>query len=196
MSARIALLLIDFINTLDFDGGESLAPRAVEAARAAAALKRRALSESMPVVYVNDNFGDWGGNFAAIVEKCERSRLGAPLAQALQPADGEAAILKPRHSAFYGTPLEFLLDELEVDALIMTGLQTHICILFSAHDAYLRRYRIWIPSDCCAAETPELHDAALAHAREVTGARIDAFDSVDPRDGLAKRFEAKGTPAA
>lgn len=126
----------------------------------------------MPVVYVNDSFGDWSGNFAAVVAKCEASELGAPLARLLCPVATDRSILKPRHSAFYGTPLEFLLDELEVDALVLTGLQTHICILFSAHDAYLRRYRLWIPGDCVASEYARQHTTALAHAAEVIGANV------------------------
>lgn len=186
MSVRGALLLIDFINTLEFDGAQALAPRAVEAARHAADLKRRAVDEGLPVVYVNDSFGDWGGNFSAVVEKCERSKLGAPLASVLRPVCTEPAILKPRHSAFYGTPLEFFLDELDVEGLILTGLQTHICILFSAQDAFLRRYRLWIPADCCAAETSELHDAALAHARRVTGACVASSACPDSRKPLVE----------
>lgn len=188
MGGRSALLLIDFISPLDFDGAELLAPRAVEAATHAADLKRRVLAEGMPVVYVNDSFGDWGGNFPAVVERCERSLLGSPLARLLKPAPDEAAILKPRHSAFYGTPLEFLLDELGVEALILSGLQTHICILFSAHDAFMRRYRTWIPADCCAAETRELHESALAHARGVTSACIEPFGAAAKRGSLAEVF--------
>jgi nicotinamidase-related amidase len=178
MSGRCALLLIDFINTLEFDGGAQLAPRAVEAARRTAGLKQRAIAEGLPVIYVNDSFGDWSGNFSAVVERCRRSRLGAPLAGLLCPTPDDASILKPRHSAFYGTPLEFLLDEHDIDALILTGLQTHMCVLFSAHDAYLRRYRMWIPGDCVAAESEAEHTAALAHAERVTSACVESSAGV------------------
>lgn len=189
MPPRPALLLIDFINTLQFDGGARLAPRALEAARHAEALKRRAIEQSVPVIYVNDSFGDWRGDFSAVVERCEASALGAPLARRLRPQAGDRAILKPRHSAFYGTPLEFLLDELEVDSLVLTGLQAHICVLFSAHDAYLRRYRLWIPGDCVASEHARQQTTALLHAAEVAGADVGPA-SQDSGFAIAARFEA------
>lgn len=172
MSVRPALLLIDFINTMEFDEAGQLAPRAVEAARHARALKRRAIAESIPVVYVNDNFGDWGANFDAVTRRAERSALGRPLVEFLQPQPSDLSILKPRHSGFYGTPLEFLLDELQVNHLILTGLQTHICVVFTAHDAYLRRYGLWVPDDCVASEHMRQHTTALMHLAEVAGADV------------------------
>lgn len=180
MRNRLALLLIDFINTLDFDGGERLAKRAVAAARHTQRLKQQARAERIPTIYVNDHFGDWSANFEAVRSRCERSRLGGKLALLLAPMRGDLSILKPRHSAFYGTPLEFLLDELGVDSLILTGLQAHICILFSAHDAYLRRYRLWVPAECVASETPAEQRAALRHLTAVTSA------SVQPHSKLAR----------
>lgn len=172
MAFRPALLLIDFVNPLDFGGGERLAPRAEQAARHAGRLKQRALAEHVPVIYVNDSFGDWSGNFDLVVERCQRSGRGAPLLEAVRPGPGDRSILKPMHSAFYGTPLDFLLSELRVDALVLAGLQTHICVLFSAHDAYLRRFRLWIPEDCVASEHLRQHTTALTHAAEVTGADV------------------------
>lgn len=189
---RPALLLIDFINTLDFDGGEDLAGRAMAAARHVRRLKRQARAEEIPTIYVNDHFGDWSANFAAVLRRCERSKLGCKLAGLLRPMRGDLSILKPRHSAFYGTPLEFLLDELEVDSLILTGLQAHICILFSAHDAYLRRYRLWVPAECVASETPEQEQQALAHMAAVTSADTGAFSGLARGSLLTQAFGRHG----
>ncbi len=169
---RVALLLIDFINPMEFDGGDQLAPRAAAAARETARLKRQAAAEDVPIIYVNDNFGDWRASFEVVLRRCEASDRGRALASLLAPGPGDLSILKPRHSAVYGTPLEFLLDELEVDALVLTGLQAHICVLFTAHDAYLRRYRLWVPRDCVASERAESEEAALRHLGEVANADI------------------------
>jgi len=68
-----ALLIIDMINAFDFPGAKAMLPRAVAAARAVAALKRRARAARMPVVYVNDNFGRWRSDFRQILEHCLRS---------------------------------------------------------------------------------------------------------------------------
>src|SRR5688572_19878399 len=67
---RVALLVIDMINAFDFDGAEAMLPRALAAAKATAALKRRARKADVPVVYVNDNFGKWRSDFRSILAHC------------------------------------------------------------------------------------------------------------------------------
>jgi nicotinamidase-related amidase len=185
--SKAALLLIDFVNTLDFGDGGRLARRAVPAARTTQALKQQAHSERIPTIYVNDNFGDWSGNFEAILDRCRKSKNGNELAALLQPSAEDLSILKPRHSAFYGTPLEFLLDELQVDSLILTGLQAHICILFTAHDAYLRRYRLWIPGDCVASSEARDERSALEHMAKVAHADVTPYGG-RRKQRLAARF--------
>jgi nicotinamidase-related amidase len=170
---RTALLLIDFMNPLDFDGGAALAPSALRAAARTAALKRRLARRSVPAIYCNDNFGRWESDFAAVMENCRR-RGGAPaqLVQRLAPEPDDRSVLKPRHSAFFGTPLEFLLDELGVDRLVLTGLAADNCIVFTAHDAYLRKYALWVPGDCVASEQPSYRRSALAYLARVMKADV------------------------
>lgn len=167
-----ALLLVDFINPMDFAGANSLAPRALAAAAAAARLKARLKRARVPIIYANDNFGDWRADFATIVEAC---RHGVPAARKLvatiAPADDDLSILKPRHSAFFGTPLEFLLDELQVTELIIAGLTTDNCVMFTAHDAYLRKIAVLVPSNCSATKDPRDHRPALRHIRTVLKGR-------------------------
>jgi len=160
---KAVLLLVDFMNPLDFDGAEKLAPKAVAAARKALALKRRCRAARIPVIYANDNFGRWQSQFAEVVRSCaERGGASAQLAELLAPEDGDLSILKPRHSAFYGTPLEFLLEALGARCLILTGLAAESCVLFTACDAFLREYPVWVPPDCVASETDAATKRALA----------------------------------
>ena len=58
-----ALLLIDVINDLAFPGSEVLVAQAEPMALRLAALKRRAAAAGVPVIYVNDNFGQWRSDF-------------------------------------------------------------------------------------------------------------------------------------
>jgi nicotinamidase-related amidase len=141
--ARSALLLVDFINPMDFAGANALAPRAIAAAAAAARLKSRLKRAGVPVIYANDNFGAWRSDFTTIVDACRRGLPAAhKLVATIAPAPEDLSILKPRHSAFFGTPLEFLLDELHVNQLIIAGLTTDNCVMFTAHDAYLRKLAV------------------------------------------------------
>lgn len=160
---KAVLLLVDFMNPLDFVGADKLAPKAIAAAKKALALKRRCREARIPVIYANDNFGRWESQFAEVVRSCvERGGPSAQLAQLLAPEDGDLSILKPRHSAFYGTPLEFLLEALGAQCLILTGLAADSCVLFTACDAFMREYPVWVPPDCVASETDAATRRALA----------------------------------
>ena len=171
---RRALLLVDFINPFDFEHSEKLARRALPAARCTAALKARAHAAGVPCIYANDNFGHWRGEFSRVVEECrKRGGEAREIAEMLAPGREDYAILKPRHSAFYGTPLEFLLEELEVGALVVTGLSTDMCVSATAQDAYVRKFDLWVPSDCVAADTGEHERQALDHMRRTMKADID-----------------------
>ncbi|HKU85013.1 MAG TPA: isochorismatase family cysteine hydrolase [Casimicrobiaceae bacterium] len=171
--AGVALLLIDFMNPFDFPGGTALARHAVGAARRTAALKARMRARHVPVIYANDNFGRWESDFEAVVAHCaSRGGASAQIAHMLAPASGDRSILKPRHSAFFGTPLEFMLDELGVDRLVLTGLAADSCIMFTAHDAYLRKYALRIPGDCVASERDAYRGAALAYLARMLKADV------------------------
>ena len=150
-SASQALLLIDFINLLDFDRAGKLAPRAVKAARSAARLKAALAAKGVPCIYANDNFGNWRSEFSALVEVClAKSGPSQAIAEVLRPTGKDLSVLKPRHSAFYGTPLEFLLQELGIRKLIIAGIAVDMCVLATAQDAYVRQYEIAVPSNCSA----------------------------------------------
>jgi len=165
-TARTALLLIDFINDLDFEHGERLAPQALAAARATAALRARAYEAGVPVIYVNDNFGRWQSRFDQAVRHCRRTGgRGRQIARLLAPRTQDYFVLKPMHSGFYLTPLSLLLEHLGVRRLILTGLLADSCVLFTAHDAYLHRYRITVPPDCVASIEPAHAEQALEHMR-------------------------------
>ncbi len=171
--SRRVLLLVDFINPLSFDGAEDLAPGALEAARAAAAFKKRFCADGSRAIYVNDNFGQWRSDFRTLLSECRRQGgPAAQLARRLSPAKEDLMVLKPRHSGFHATPLELLLQTLGARELIVTGLSTDFCVMCTAMDAYVRGYKVWIPEDCTAAESPKRKHEALSWMREALKARI------------------------
>ena len=160
--ANIALVVIDMINDLEFPEGEMLLRHAVPAAHRIVDLRRRAREFEIPVIYVNDNFGRWRSNFQAQVEHClEPESRGRPVAELLIPDEEDYFVLKPKHSGFFSTTLDILLEYLGVKALILTGMAGNICVLFTANDAYMRDLSLFIPSDCIASNTEEENRIAL-----------------------------------
>jgi nicotinamidase-related amidase len=162
--SHTALLLIDFINPMEFEEADALAPRALRAAECTARLKERAKAAGICCIYANDNFGNWRSEFSALARECA-GRGGAPgtIATTLRPGPDDLSVLKPRHSAFFGTPLDFLLEELEVSRLIMTGLTADMCVFATAQDAYVRQFELWVPEDCVAAFHADYERSSLAH---------------------------------
>ena len=171
--ADAALLLIDVVNDLEFDGGKNLLPHALAMANALAALKLRAKALGIPVIYANDNFGRWRSDFSKLVEHClQADTRGRPVVSQLRPDEDDYFILKPKHSAFFQTNLEILLKYLGAKTLILTGMAGDICVLFSANDAYMRDFRIYIPSDCIASESQERNLEVLMLMQRVLKADI------------------------
>ena len=167
-SAPTALLVIDMINDLEFEGGDRLLQPAVEAAERIAALRDRCRADDIPVIYVNDNFGRWRSDFREVVQHVlDDGVRGEPLARRLMPAPEDYFVLKPKHSAFYSTTLDTLLRYLGTRRLIVTGLQADTCVQLTAGDAFMRDLKLSVPEDCVASETAEATGAALSYMRRI-----------------------------
>lgn len=166
--SRTVLLLVDFMNPLDFPGAQDLAGPALAAARAASSLARAARARAVPVIYANDNFGAWRSDFAAMLRTLERSGgASAQLVRLLRPKRGDLVMLKPMHSAFLGSPLKIVLDRMGARSIVLAGLATDICIQLTAADAFLRGLKVHVPPECTAAESEQKKQAALAYMREI-----------------------------
>lgn len=167
------MLLIDVINDFDFDEADELLQYALPMAQQLARLKARAKQEQIPVIYVNDNFGRWRSDFNAQVKHCLGDQMpGRQVVEQLRPDEDDYFVLKPKHSGFFSTSLDILLEYLEAKTLILTGLATNICVLFTANDAYMRDFRLVVPSDCSAANTKQDHEHALDQIRSILKADI------------------------
>ena len=179
-SADVALLLIDVINDLAFDGGEDLLVQARPMAQAIAALKQRAQAANIPIIYVNDNLGHWRSDFQTVVEYCMRPGVpGRETTAMLRPDKNDYFVIKPRHSAFYQTSLDLLLKYLKVHKLILTGMAADMCVLFTVNDAYLREFEVIVPADCCAAESEIYCQQSLDLIERVLKADISPSTELD-----------------
>jgi len=178
--ATVALILIDLINDLEFEGGEALAEQVMRIAPNLAALRKTAKQRGVPVVYVNDNFGKWQSDFKKLVDHCLADDVrGRPLAELLKPDDDDYFVLKPKHSGFFSTTLDTLLSYLQARTLILAGVAGNICVLFTANDAFMRDFHLLVPADCIASNTAEDNDAALHQMRTVLRADTRPSAAID-----------------
>jgi nicotinamidase-related amidase len=161
-AGRTALLIIDMINCWDFPDAKKLLPRAASIAPCIAALKARCRNAGVPVIYANDNRGRWRSDFPSLVKlSLGQGGTGATITSALQPDADDYFVLKPKHSAFFGTPLELLLRHLKAHRLILTGVASDQCVLATALEAVMRDLEVVVPRDCVASQSMRRNDTVL-----------------------------------
>jgi nicotinamidase-related amidase len=181
-----ALLLIDVINDLSFEGAGPLIAQAESMAGRLASLKRRAVRAGVPIIYVNDNFGRWRSDFRSTVAHCTaRTSPGRRVSRRLRPTRRDYFVLKPQHSGFFQTTLDTLMKWLKIRQLILAGIAGNICVLFTANDAYMRGLKLYVPSDCVVSNTVQDNDAALAQMALVL--KADTCPSTDLRFSTRSR---------
>ena len=184
-SCSVALLIIDMINDMDFEGGEVLYEFTRPLADRVLELKNRCHQAGIPVVYVNDNFGRWQSDFQSVVQhvlndqKNGKYLRGRALAQVLEPGADDYFVLKPKHSGFYSTTLDLLLKYLGSRTLILCGVAGDICVLFTANDAYMREFDLVVPRDGIASEKTERNEHALEIMAQVLKAQTPSIAEID-----------------
>ena len=182
------MLLIDVINDLAFDGSGPLVEQAEPMASRLAVLKRRATAAGVPAIYVNDNFGQWRSDFRRTVAHCTaRSSPGRVVSRRLRPTKSDYFVLKPKHSGFYDTTLDTLLETLRIRRVILTGIAGNICVLFTANDAYMRDLKILAPADCMVSNTAAENDHALQQIRTTLKGNLTPSTDLTFRPSKASR---------
>jgi nicotinamidase-related amidase len=176
----VALLLVDVLNGLRFEGSEAFVPRAVEAGRRIVALKESAREAGIPVIYVNDNAGRWRSDLQQVIDDSQKEDApGSALARLFVPEPADYVVLKPKHSGFYSTTLDTLLTYLRTRRLILTGLTVERCLLFTANDGFLRDYELFVPRDCTTAIDEDDAKAAFRILERVLGANTTPSEELD-----------------
>ena len=79
----------------------------------------------------------------------------------------------------------------KVTTLIITGVAGNICVLFTANDAYMRDFHLYIPADCVASNDPDENDHALMQMRTVLKADTRPSTELD-MDLLQTKQQAPG----
>lgn len=182
-SAGAALLLIDVVNDFEFEDGDKLFELALPVGKQIANLKKLAREAGIPAIYVNDNFGKWQSDLNKIVSHCLGDGVrGEPFVKLVLPDDDDYFVLKPKHSGFYCTGLALLLEHLGAHNLILAGIASNNCVLFTANDAYMRDFKLFVPADCSVSIEPEDNDYAFQQMQKVLKADIRASTELNLAD--------------
>jgi nicotinamidase-related amidase len=181
----LALLVIDMINTYDHEDAELLLPSVRRVVPVLAELIGRARRADIPVIYANDNFGLWRSHHGELLATA-LARPHADLIEPIKPDDESLFVVKARHSVFYETPLPYLLQQLGVGHVVLSGQVTEQCVLYSALDAHIRHLDVTVPKDAVASIHPQLASAALEMMERNMGARITTASEIGFTGGKAE----------
>ena len=178
MKEKTVLLIIDMINKMDFVGNENLLKHTKLIIEPLLNLKRHAKEQGIPIVYVNDNYGMWTEDKTALIKEAKKG-IAKEIIEEIEPSEGDIFLIKPKHSGFYGTQLQTLLNDIGAKNLILTGIAGDFCVTFTAFDAYMLEYKLWVPSNCIASETIESNNNALYLLKNSMNACIDCSDETE-----------------
>lgn len=174
---KTALIVIDMIKTYDHEDAGALLASVREVLPALVRLVEKARDGGIPVIYANDNFGEWRSHHGEIVD----TALAGPHADLVEPVrpDGDSLfVVKARHSIFFETPLGYLLSHLGVDHVVLCGQVAEQCVLYSALDAHIRHLRVTVAKDAVACIHPELARAALQMMEWNMGAELGTVAAI------------------
>lgn len=163
---KSALLIIDMINDFNFTHGDMLYTHTKSIVEPILHLKNIMKKQELPIIYINDHYNLWQADFKKIINACKNEK-NEELIKKIEPNENDYFLIKPKHSAFYGTALHTLLQQLKVKKLILTGIAGNICVRFTANDAYMREYQLWIPEDAIASAAIEDNQYALTMMQHV-----------------------------
>jgi nicotinamidase-related amidase len=175
-SEGTALLVVDMLNPYEHEQAEELATNVSAALPGVRTLLDRAHGAEVPVVYVNDNYGEWNSNSEELAAKALSGRH-PELVETVLPREGDSFVIKARHSVFYETPVEYLLGQMGVDRIVFAGQVTEQCIFYSALDGYVRHFRPVIAPDAVAAIDEQLAEAALEMMERNLGAELSGAEA-------------------
>lgn len=162
-----ALLIIDMLKDFVYDNAPLRVPKAKEIIPNIQKEIERARREGIPVIYVCDSHKPDDPEFKVWPPHAIEGTEGAEVIDELKPQKDDILVCKSTYSGFYKTELEEILKREGVDTLIITGVLTNICVLYTAVDGLMRGYEVIIPDGCVIGVNDEDHRFALRQIREV-----------------------------
>lgn len=184
------------------------ADRARRVVAANARLAERARAAGVPVVHVLTSYRNAGeitknpwwvsvaGTSATRRNVLTHQVAGSPgieiMPEVLRPEDTVVAT-KKRYDCFVATDLDHVLRSLDVDTLLLTGINTNSCVLATAIAGNVRDYAVIVVRDCVDTMDPSLHEPALAI---IDGAFGWTMTTDEVLDSLGTAVRPAAAPAA
>jgi len=144
-------------------------------------LLSEARAKRLPVFYTTGHgeegalaFGRWHGkNSRGVEDFNEEARKGNEIVAEIAPEKGEAVVRKQKPSAFFGTPLMSMLNQVHADTVLVAGTTTSGCVRASVIDAFSYNFAVGVVEECTfdrgqASHKINLFDMSMKYADVVS----------------------------
>ncbi len=167
-----ALIIADMLNDFVREGAPLEVPNARAIVNNIKREIKKAREKQIPIIYCCDAHKKEDLEFKLWPGHAVKGTEGACVIEQLKPQKEDYVIEKTSYSCFYKTSLDKLLKQLNRTHLIIAGVVTNICVLYTAAEAYMRGYKVIVPQNCVAALTQKEHQFALQQMKRVLCAEI------------------------
>ncbi|MHA1606930.1 MAG: cysteine hydrolase family protein [Candidatus Freyarchaeota archaeon] len=178
MSSGKAVLVVDMLKDFIEEGAVLEVPKGREIAPNIKRLIDNARNKGILVVYVCDSHTSDDPEFAVWPPHAVEGTEGAEVIDPLKPQKNDVIVKKLKYDGFLGTMLDLVLRSRGINTLIITGVLTNICVLYTAATAAMLGYKVVIPKDCVASISDEDHEWALRQMENVLKLEVLPLDSV------------------
>lgn len=168
-----ALLVIDMLEDFLGEGGALFCGK--EARKIIPFIRKRinqAHQEGALVIYICDAHREDDLEFRMFPRHCLQGTKGAGIIEELKVKDLDIVIKKTRYSGFYGTGLEKVLKEHQVEEAEIVGVCTSICIMDTVGDLRNRDYKVTVSKEGVADFDEEAHQFALKRMEKIYGVKV------------------------
>ncbi len=168
---RTALLIIDMLNDFIEADGKLV----VESAKSSVELIKKRLDkarkEGWVIIYLTDAHRQDDPEFDVWPPHAIAGTWGAEIIKKLKPKPKDYIIPKRRYSGLFGTQLDLVLRENDIENIVICGVLSNICVLFTAVEAKNLTYNVSVPRDSVASISDDDNDWALKQM-ELHGVKI------------------------
>lgn len=170
--AEKAFVVVDMLNDFVREGGALYSESGRRIIPVIASELARARDLGWPVIYICDRHLPEDREFEMFPPHCLVGSEGGLVCEELAPQPEDLVIYKRRYSAFYGTDLDLSLRELGISEIVLTGVCTNICVLYTAADARMRNYGVLVLKDGVASFDGKAHTFALQEMKTILGVAV------------------------
>jgi nicotinamidase-related amidase len=121
-------------------------------------------------------YEQWAGITAAVRDD---PRLIEVMPHLAATAAGERTLDKPTYSLFQVPGLAAQLAEWGIDTVVVSGVETDVCVLATVFGAVDLGYHVVVAADAVTSSSPEGHDAVLRHVLTRMPQQIAILDTAE-----------------